>query len=126
MKPAARRSVKSTLLILAAILLPADGMAGAAPDAITPSAAAPRVMLNAGADNEAIGGFIVYYRDDAAPGDEAAKAAADTRKAVDQDLARVNAALSVSAKRERRLATGGHLLSLSKALGQSAATRFMH
>lgn len=125
MKPAARPSVNPTLLILAATLLPAGGAAGAVPDAVTPPAAAPRVMLDAGADNEAVGGFIVYYRDDAAPGDEAAKAAVDTRRAVDQDLARVNAALSVSAKRERRLATGGHLLSLSKALGKSAATRFM-
>ncbi|HRN58729.1 MAG TPA: S8 family serine peptidase, partial [Chiayiivirga sp.] len=125
MKPAARPSVNPTLLILAATLLPAGGAAGAVPDAVTPPAAAPRVMLDAGAANEAVSGFIVYYRDDAAPGEENAKAAVDTRKAVDQDLARVKAALSIEAKRDRRLATGGHLLSVPKALGKSAALGFM-
>jgi len=114
----------TSALVLLALGLPGHA-ARTAPDEPLPQARTPSTLVIAGADNEAVGGFIVYYRDDAAPGDETAKAAVNTRKALDRDLARVNAALTVSAKRDRRLATGGHLLSLPKALGKDAAQRFM-
>ena len=86
---------------------------------------ADRVVFDAGAPGEAFDSFIVYYRGDAAPGEDNAKAARDTREILAKDIARTNARLSVKARQERRLATGGHLMRLSDALDKSASENFM-
>lgn len=89
------------------------------------AALAGRVVFDAGAPGETFDSFIVYYRDDASPGDDTAKAARNTRQALEKDLQRANARLSLKARQERRLATGGHLLRLPDALDKSNAENFM-
>lgn len=93
---------------------------------IDPSAVTDQGLFDLGAPGERFDSFIVYYRDDAAPGDDEAKAALDTRDVLSKDLTRVNARLKLKARQERRLATGGHLLRLPKSLPKSAAYDFMH
>jgi len=108
------------------LLLLASGPASAGlPEETAPAESLPRVLLDAGSAREAFDSYIVYYRNDAAPGEEKARAAADARKAIDRDLARVGAQLALDVRRERRLATGGHLLRLSAPLGKAASRAFM-
>lgn len=84
-----------------------------------------RVQLDAGHADEQFDSFIVYYRNDAEPGDDEAKAAKETLDLVAKDLLRVNKKLKLKARHERRIATGGHLLRLPKALAKSAAQELM-
>ncbi len=119
------RPLMSTVLLLAMAGVSLNAATAAQISAEERVLLSDRVLLEAGAIDETFDSFIVYYRNDAAPGDEEAKTADDTRKAVDRDLARVKAAIGVTAKRERRLATGGHLLRLGKKVGGNAANDFM-
>lgn len=115
------------LLLLLAGLAAAQVFAGPILSAEERAALAERVLFDAGAANEQFDGFIVYYRNDAAPGDEKSAAARRSRSMLDSDLARVSRSLDVTARHERRLATGGHLIQLTqgKKLAQVDADRFM-
>ncbi|MCX7563886.1 S8 family serine peptidase [Xanthomonadaceae bacterium XH05] len=104
-------------------VLASDGITDA--DVERRATVADRVVFDAGAPGEAFDSFIVYYRGDAAAGDDTAKAAQETHEVLQKDLARVNRRLALKAKQERRLATGGHLLRLPDALDKSASERFM-
>ncbi|MCX7555723.1 S8 family serine peptidase [Xanthomonadaceae bacterium JHOS43] len=106
-----------------------SGRAHAA-DEISPetrAALADRVLFNAGRTGEAFDSYIVYYRDDAAPGDEKSAAATRTRSKIDADLSRTSKAVGFGARHERRLATGGHLIRLDtgKKLTGAASDLFM-
>lgn len=87
---------------------------------------ADRVYANAGQPGESFDGFIVYYRNDAPAGAEKSAAAARTRKTLDADLSRVAKASGISARHERQLATGGHLVRLeNKRLAGEQARAWM-
>lgn len=105
-----RRLLGCTLLLACLAAAPAI-----ANDEITPekrAALADRVLFNVGQAGESFDSFIVYYREDAPPGEEKSAAATRTRKQLDADLSRASKALGHVAAHERRLATGGHLIRL--------------
>ncbi|MCX7557159.1 S8 family serine peptidase [Xanthomonadaceae bacterium JHOS43] len=71
-------------------------------------------------------GFIVHYRDDVAPEDYTSVRAQRMQWQLQRDLSRIGSVLGIQASVERRLATGGHLLSVQGGmLDVDRANRFM-
>ncbi len=71
-------------------------------------------------------GFIIYYRDDAAPEDSSSAQARRVLGYLKDDVARAASELGIHARVQRRLATGGHLLTVrDEGLDAEAANRFM-
>ncbi|HET9048567.1 MAG TPA: S8 family serine peptidase [Chiayiivirga sp.] len=103
------------------------GLSAQAAELILPTAAASNVRIarDVGAPGERFDSFIVYYRGDAAPGEEHAKAAIAVRETLAKDLERVNRHLKVKARQDRRLATGGHLIRVPHSMAKNAANAFM-
>jgi len=119
------RPLKPMALCLA--LAACTGLSAQAAELILPTAAASNVRIarDVGAPGERFDSFIVYYRNDALPGDEQSKAASDVREVLAKDLERAHRRLKLKAQQERRLATGGHLIRLPQRLAKSAAEEFM-
>lgn len=71
-------------------------------------------------------GFIIYYRDDAAPHDATSAQAQRVLGWLHDDLARAAGELGIDARVQRRTATGGHVLALEGGmLDAESANRFM-
>lgn len=88
------------------------------------AAYADRVNFDVVARGEPYDSFIVYYR--GATDAQNARAQSDARVQLNQDLARVGAAVGNALGHERQLATGGHVVRLEKGkLSDADAERFM-
>lgn len=107
-----RRPRRSLVWIAVVAAMASGGAVAGNLDPEVRAAYADRVQFDRGSPTEKFDSFIVYYRDDAAPGDTGSEAARKARGRVDASIARVNQRLDRGAKYERRLATGGHLLRL--------------
>ena len=71
-------------------------------------------------------GFIIYYRDDAAPQDVTSAQAQRVLGQLHDDLARAAGELGIHARVQRRTATGGHVLALEDGMLEAdTANRFM-
>jgi len=90
------------------------------------SAFADRVMFAPTGMRFEHDGFIVYYRDDAEPGDVSSVQARRVQDELADDLARAASELGINARVQRRTATGGHVLSVDGGmLDAKSANRFM-
>ena len=71
-------------------------------------------------------GFIIHYREDAAPADTSSAHARQVLDQLQQDLARAANTLGIRARPQRRTATGGHVLAVDGPVPDAeAANRFM-
>lgn len=114
------------LLTLGMCLAASHGHAAGAQAKADPASTAGRVMFAPVGKTFEHDGFIVYYRDDAEPGDASSAQARQVLGHLEDDLARAAGELGIFARAERRIATGGHVLAVEGAmLDAETANQFM-
>ncbi|MEJ5209572.1 S8 family serine peptidase [Denitratimonas sp. CY0512] len=114
------------LLTLGMCLVASHGHAAGAQAKADPASTAGRVMFAPVGKTFEHDGFIVYYRDDAEPGDASSAQARQVLGHLEDDLARAAGELGIFARAERRIATGGHVLAVDGAmLDAETANQFM-
>lgn len=80
----------------------------------------------AGAGGSWLDSFIVYYRNDAPPGDTHGAAAKRVRRHVNANLGRIGKAFGLDVRHSRRMDTGGHVIRLGqRKLDAAEADRFI-
>ncbi len=114
------------LLTLGACLAASHAGASGPQPKTGPAAFADRVLFAPVGRTFEHDGFIIYYRDDAEPGDASSAQAQRALGHLEDDLARAAGELGIHARVQRRIATGGHVLALDgDMLDAETANRFM-
>ena len=114
-------------LFAAGFCLAASGaLAGEHQPNIARAARGAKVFLAPAQSSDYYDSFIVYYRDDAPPGDEHSAAAKHALQRVESDLIGLGKSMGLDLRRARRMGTGGHVIALEdRKFDAAEADRFM-